>query len=138
MQHFHVSVYLNTRCVKYKGKGLSIEAVFSIYRDRSRRGIKSCNPNYKLRIKYGINPGCRNKWYLSHSGCGIKSGIHTTFLARNCGFVSRRACTLWPSAGARRGQDAGSALLRNEAVHTVLTEPQGVSCLVSFAQKARG
>ena len=30
------------------------------------------------------------------------------------------ACTLWPSAGARRGQDAGSALLRNEAVHTVL------------------
>ena len=35
-------------------------------------------------------------------------------------------------------QDAGSALLRNEAVHTVLTEPQGVSCLVSFAQKARG
>ena len=35
-------------------------------------------------------------------------------------------------------QDAGSALLRNEAVHTVLTEPQGVSCLVSFAQQARG
>ena len=25
----------------------------------------------------------------------------------------------WPSAGPRRGQYAGSALLRNEAVHTV-------------------
>ena len=46
--------------------------------------------------------------------------------------------TGWPGAGARRGHDAGSALLRNEAVHTVLTEPQGVSCSVSFAQKARG
>ena len=28
------------------------------------------------------------KWYLSQSGCGIKSGINTTFLARNCGSVS--------------------------------------------------
>ena len=46
--------------------------------------------------------------------------------------------TGWTGAGARRGHDAGSALLRNEAVHTVLTEPQGVSCSVSFAQKARG
>ena len=39
---------------------------------------------------YGIP---RNKWYLSHSGCGIKSGIHTTFwrwravVARPCVFV---------------------------------------------------
>ena len=27
----------------------------------------------------------RSQWYLFHSGCGIKSGIHTTFLARSCG-----------------------------------------------------
>ena len=62
--------------------------VFSIYLDRSRRGIKSCYPKNQIWDK------SRNKWYLSHSGCGIKSGIHTTFPARNCGFVSRRACTL--------------------------------------------
>jgi len=38
-----------------------------------------------LRIKYGIIP--KNSWYFSQSGCGIKSGINTTFLARNCGSV---------------------------------------------------
>ena len=43
----------------------------------------------------------------------------------------------WRSAGARRGQDAGSALLRNDAVHTVLPGPRAVSCLVFFAQSAR-
>ena len=43
----------------------------------------------------------------------------------------------WPSAGARHGQHAGSALLRNEAVHTVLPGPRAVSCLVYFAQSAR-
>ena len=43
----------------------------------------------------------------------------------------------WPSAGARHGQYAGSALLRNEAVHTVLPGPRAVSCLVYFAQSAR-
>ena len=37
----------------------------------------------------------------------------------------------WPSAGLRRGQYAGSALLRNEAVHTVLSGPRAVSSLVS-------
>ena len=63
-------------------------SVFSISRDRSRSGIKPCNHKNQIWDK------SRNKWYLSHSGCGIKSGIHTTFLARNCGFVSRRACTL--------------------------------------------
>ena len=43
----------------------------------------------------------------------------------------------WPSAGARRGQYAGSALLRSEAVHLVLPGPRAVSCLVFFAQSAR-
>jgi hypothetical protein len=43
----------------------------------------------------------------------------------------------WPSAGTRRGQDAGSALLRNEAVHTVLPGPRAVSCLVLYSRKAR-
>ena len=44
---------------------------------------------------------------------------------------------LWPSTGAGRGQYAGSALLRNDAVHTVLTGPCAVSCLVFSAQSAR-
>ena len=56
-------------------------AVFSFYRDRSRCGIKSCNPKNQI---WDLS---RKKWSLSHSGCGIKSGIHTTFPARNCGFV---------------------------------------------------
>ena len=43
----------------------------------------------------------------------------------------------WPSAGTRRGQYAGSALLRNEAVHTVLPGPRAVSCLVFCSRKAR-
>jgi hypothetical protein len=42
-----------------------------------------------LRITYGIIP--EKKWHLSQSGCGIKSGINTTFLARNCGSVAPRA-----------------------------------------------
>ena len=50
---------------------------------------------------------------------------------------SRCACTLRASAGARRGHDAGSALLRSKAVHTVLPGPRDVSCLVFFAQSAR-
>ena len=43
----------------------------------------------------------------------------------------------WPSAGTHRGQYAGSALLRNEAVHTVLPGPRAVSCLVFCSRKAR-
>ena len=57
-------------------------SVFSISRDWSRSGIKSCNCNNQI---WDLS---RNKWYLSQSGCGIKSGIHTTFLARNCGSVA--------------------------------------------------
>ena len=57
--------------------------MFSLSRDRSRCGIKSCNPKNQIWDK------SRNQWYLSHSGCGIKSGIHTTFLARNCGSTVR-------------------------------------------------
>ena len=56
-----------------------VSAVFSFSRDRSRSGIKPCNHKNQIWDK------SRNKWYFSHSGCGIKSGIHTTFLARNCG-----------------------------------------------------
>jgi hypothetical protein len=56
--------------------------VWNISRDRSRSEIKSCNPKNQMRD----NP--EKKWYLSQSGCGIKSGINTTFLARNCGSVS--------------------------------------------------
>ena len=54
-------------------------AVLPISRDWSRSGIKSCNPKNQI---WDLS---RNKWYLSQSGCGIKSGINTTFLARNCG-----------------------------------------------------
>ena len=57
-------------------------SVFSISRDWSRSEIKSCNPKNQI----WDNPEI--KWYLSQSGCGIKSGINTTFLARNCGSVS--------------------------------------------------
>ena len=62
---------------------ITVYAVFSFSRDRSRCGIKSCNPKNQIWDK------SRNQWYLSHSGCGIKSGIHTTFLARNCGSTVR-------------------------------------------------
>ena len=48
-----------------------------------------------------------------------------------------RSTLLGQARAARRGQDAGSALLRNEALHTVLTGPRAVSCLVFFAQSAR-
>ena len=41
----------------------------------------------------------------------------------------------WPSAGTRRGQYAGSALLRNEAVHSVLPGPRAISCLVFVRAK---
>ena len=54
-------------------------AVFHISRDWSRSRIKSCNPKNQI----WDNP--EKKWYLSQSGCGIKTGINTTFLARNCG-----------------------------------------------------
>ena len=53
-------------------------SVFPISRDWSRSGIKSCNPKNQIRD----HP---EKWYLSQSGCGIKSGINTTFLARKMG-----------------------------------------------------
>ena len=48
--------------------------VFSISRDWSRAGIKSCNPKNQL---WDLS---RNKWYLSQPGCGIKSGMNTPYL----------------------------------------------------------
>ena len=71
------SVEFNTQRIEGRG------AVFSFPRDRSRCVIKSCTPKNQIWDK------SRNQWYLSHSGCGIKSGIHTTFLARNCGSLDR-------------------------------------------------
>ena len=47
-----------------------------------------------------------------------------------------RGVQRWPSAGLRRGQYAGSALLRNETVHTVLSGPRAVSSLVFCSRKA--
>ena len=47
-----------------------------------------------------------------------------------------RGVQRWPSAGLRRGQYAGSALLRNETVHTVLHGPRAVSSLVFCSRKA--
>ena len=91
----------NMRC-----RALSV-AYFS--RDESRSGIKSCNPKNQIKSReYLPRPalpfsgGCLrgstgirniqptgldsswNKWYLSHSGCGIKSGIHTTHPVTSC------------------------------------------------------
>ena len=60
-----------------------MDTVFHISRDWSRSRIKSCNPKNQI---WDLS---RNKWYLSQSGCGIKSGINTTFLARNCGSALR-------------------------------------------------
>ena len=61
-----------------------LHSVFSFSRDRSRCGIISCNPKNQIWDK-----SRNNQWYLSHSGCAIKSGIHTTFLAHNCGSTAR-------------------------------------------------
>ena len=74
---------LRTYCVRYGG--WTSAAVWNIYRDESRSEIKCCNPKNQIRD----HP--EKKWYLSQSGCGIKSGINTTFLARNCGSVAPRA-----------------------------------------------
>ena len=51
--------------------------------------------------------------------------------------LSRAGVQRWPSAGTRRGQYAGSALLRNEAVHTVLHGPRAVSYLVLIVRAKR-
>ena len=68
------------------------------------------------------------KWHVIYIfGLGLQ-----TALPRASARVER-----WPSAGTRRGQDAGLALLRNEAVHTVLPGPRAVSCLVFCSHKAR-
>ena len=87
-----------------------------------------------LRIKYGINPGISGICPIpaAESKVGyIPLFWHATVASSRC------ACTLRASAGARRGHDAGSALLRSKAVPTVLPGPRDVSCLVFFAQSAR-
>ena len=71
---------------------------------------------------------------------------HVIMFARRCGSPHNglavqtalpRAVQRWPSAGTRRDQYAGLALLRNEAVHTVLSGPRAVSSLVFCSRKAR-
>ena len=64
--------------------------MFPIYRDWSRSGIKPCNPKNQI----WDNP--EKKWYLSQSGCGIKSGIKTTFLARKTVAASRQNSLTMP------------------------------------------
>ena len=67
-------------------------------------------------IKSGVFIPFRLRWYLSQSGCGIKSGINTTFPARNCGSVAPRAanssCPLVVLTGWREQSSKG----RYEAV----------------------
>ena len=89
-----------------------LRSVFSFYRDRSRSGIKPCNPKNQIWDK------SRNKWYLSHSGCGIKSGIHTTFLAHSCGSTTvERLRSRRIDAGSRQTRLGQVALRRASAVH---------------------
>ena len=87
-----------------------------------------------LRIKYGIHPGisgiCPIPAAESKVGYNHFSGAQLWL-----GLAAR--VHPWPSDGARHSPYAGSALLRNEAVHTVLPGPRAVSCLVYFAQSAR-
>jgi hypothetical protein len=66
------------------GTRVGQKSVFYIYRDESRSEIKCCNPKNQIRD----HP--EKKWYLSQSGCRIKSGINTTFLARTTVAASRR------------------------------------------------
>ena len=96
-----------------------------------------------LRIKYGKIP---KKPGISLPIRGLRNQTWDTYLTTFLSFwhatvaSSRRAwrsTLLGQARAARRGQDAGSALLRNEALHTVLTGPRAVSCLVFFAQSAR-
>ena len=85
------------------------------------------------------SPNCALSWVLVH--LRIRSRMfgqvrvvrvtHTNSPAdRSPARVQR-----WPSAGTRRGQYAGSALLRNEAVHTVLSGPRAASSLVFVRAK---
>jgi hypothetical protein len=53
-----------------------------------------------VRFKYVVR--YRKNGYLSRSGCGIKSGKHSTFLARKIMWLprgSRAPVPFWPSAG---------------------------------------
>ena len=87
-----------------------------------------------LRIKYGKIP--KKTGISPDPAAESKVGYIPPFWHATVA-SSPGARALWPSTGASRGQYAGSALLRNEAVHTVLTGPCAVSCLVFSAQSAR-
>ena len=86
------------------------------------------------------SPNCALSWVLVHfrirsrmfGQVRVVRVTHTNSPAdRSPARVQR-----WPSAGTRRGQYAGSALLRNEAVHTVLPGPRS-RAVWSFSRKAR-
>ena len=87
-----------------------------------------------LRIKYGKIP--KKTGISPDPAAESKVGYIPPFWHATVA-SSPGALALWPSTGAGRGQYAGSALLRNDAVHTVLTVPCAVSCLVFSAQSAR-
>ena len=89
------------------------------------------------------SPNCALSWVLVHLRIrsrmfGQVRVVRVTHTPTNSpADRSPARVRLWPSAGTRRGQYAGSALLRSEAVHTVLTRPCtcAVSCLVFVRAK---
>ena len=87
-----------------------------------------------LRIKYGKIP--KKTGISPDPAAESKVGYIPPFWHATVA-SSPGARALWPSTGAGRGQYAGSALMRNEAEHTVLPGPCAVSCLVFSAQSAR-
>ena len=92
----------------------------------------------------GPSPNCAPSWVLGAFEdqvimFGQTSAVRVIQIsAARCPPADRSPARVqrWPSAGARRGQYAGSALLRNEAVHIVLPGPRAVSSLVFCLRKA--
>ena len=87
-----------------------------------------------LRIKYGKIP--KKTGISPDPAAESKVGYIPPFWHGTVA-SSPGARALWPSTGAGRGQYAGSALLRNEAVHTVLILGRVLSAVWSFPRKAR-
>ena len=87
-----------------------------------------------LRIKYGKIP--KKTGISPDPAAESKVGDTYHLSGRQLWLRLPARVRLWPSTGAGRGQYAGSALLRNEAVHTVLSGPRAVSSLVFCSRKA--
>ena len=86
-----------------------------------------------LRIKYGKIP--KKTGISPDPAAESKVGYIPPFYGTQLWLRLPARVRLWPSTGAGRGQYAGSALLRNEAVHSVLPGPRAVSCLVFVRAK---